>query len=134
MIATTIQAASGKQPAKPLHPTSHKEKGHAKPAWKPKPLWKFHPDDLEVVLKHRTTLALDATFQPGELGLPLRTYLGAHLAADFSFVLSREQNLLVASTQNAHVADHLPVDFVIKTMQGDLALRGHLKHYDEDVS
>ncbi|KAL1470471.1 hypothetical protein MTO96_004568 [Rhipicephalus appendiculatus] len=65
MTAATTQAASGKQPSKPQAPTSRKEKGHAKPAWRPKPLQKFHPDDIVVVPKPRTALALGATFQPG---------------------------------------------------------------------
>ncbi|KAH6922669.1 hypothetical protein HPB50_017508 [Hyalomma asiaticum] len=110
-----------------------KRKGHVKPVWKTKPLPKFHPDDFVVVLKPRTTLALGATFQPGELGLSLRAYLGAQLAADLSFVLSREQNLIVGSTKNAYVADPLLGDFVIKSAKGDVSLHGHLKESGEEV-
>lgn len=134
MAAATAQDAPGKQLSKQQAPASRREKEPAKPAWKPKPLPKFHPDDFVVVLKPRSAVELGAIFQPGELGLSLRTYLGAQLAADFSFVLSREQNLILASTQNAYVADRILGDFVINSAKGDVPLRGHLKQGDEEVS
>ncbi|KAH6937509.1 hypothetical protein HPB50_000989 [Hyalomma asiaticum] len=133
MLAAAAKDAHGERLSKQQTPSTRKEKGHVKPAWKPKPLPKFHPDDFVVVLKPRTTLALGATFQPGELGLSLRAYLGAQLAADLSFVLSREQNLIVASTKNAYVADRLLGDFVIKSAKGDVSLHGHLKESGEEV-
>lgn len=133
MAAATAQDAPGKQLSKQQAPASRREKEPAKPAWKPKPLPKFHPGDFVVVLKPWTALELGAIFQPGELGLSLRTYLGAQLAADCSFVLSREQNLILASTQNAYVADRILGDFVINSVK-DVPLRGHLKQGDEEVS
>ena len=48
LTAATAHAAPGKQISKPQAPTSRKEKGQAKPAWRPKPLQKFHPDDIEL--------------------------------------------------------------------------------------
>ncbi|KAH6924528.1 hypothetical protein HPB50_019299 [Hyalomma asiaticum] len=89
-----------------------KEKGHTKPAWKPMPLQKFHPDDFVVVLKPRTTRALRAIFQAA--------CLGEELAVDLSFVLSCEQNLIVESTKNAYMADRLLGDFVINSSKGDV--------------
>ncbi|KAH6938989.1 hypothetical protein HPB50_015443 [Hyalomma asiaticum] len=74
-----------------------------------------------------------ATFQPGELGHSLRAYLGAQLAADLSFVLSREQSLILVSTKNAYVADRLFGDFVIKSAKGDVSFHGHLKESGEEV-
>ncbi|KAH6933827.1 hypothetical protein HPB50_018401 [Hyalomma asiaticum] len=133
MWAAAAKDAHGERLSKQQTPSTRKEKGHVKPAWKPKPLQKFHPDDFVVVLKPRTTLAVGATFQPGELGLSLRAYLGAQLAADLSFVLSREQNLIVASTKNAYVADRLLGDFVIKLVKGDVSLHGHVKESGEEV-
>lgn len=133
MAAATAQDAPGKQLSKQQAPASRREKEPAKPAWKPKPLPKFHPGDFVVVLKPWTALELGAIFQPGELGLSLRTYLGVQLAADCSFVLSREQNLILASTQNAYVADRILGDFVINSVK-DVPLRGHLKQGDEEVS
>lgn len=76
-----------------------------------------------VILKPQTALAPRVTFQPGELSLSLRTHLGAQLAADLSFLLSREQNLVVASTKNTCVADHLLGDFIINLVQGDASHR-----------
>ncbi|KAH6938784.1 hypothetical protein HPB50_012645 [Hyalomma asiaticum] len=125
MSAAAAKDAHYERLSKQQTPSTRKEKTHVKPAWKPKPLQKFHPDDIVVVLKPRTTLALGATFQPGEPGLSLRAYLGAQLAADLSFVLSREQNLIVASTKSAYVADRLLGDFVIKSAKGDVSLHGH---------
>ncbi|KAH6929609.1 hypothetical protein HPB50_003121 [Hyalomma asiaticum] len=133
MLAAAAKDAHGEPLSKQQTPSTRKEKGHVKPAWKPNPLPKFHPDDFVVVLKPRTTLALGDTFQPGELGLSLRAYLGAQLAADLSFVLSREQNLIVASTKNAYVAGRLLGDFVIKSAKGDVSLHGHLKESGEEV-
>lgn len=75
MEAATAQAAPGKQLSKQQAPASRREKEPFKPAWRQKPLPKFHPDDFVVVLKPRTALLLGATFQPGELGFSLRTYL-----------------------------------------------------------
>ncbi|KAH6926997.1 hypothetical protein HPB50_025267 [Hyalomma asiaticum] len=60
-------------------------------------------------------------------------YLGAQLAADLSFVLSRELKLIVASTKNSYAADRLLGDFVINTAKGDVSLHGHLKESDEQV-
>ncbi|KAH6943420.1 hypothetical protein HPB50_021584 [Hyalomma asiaticum] len=64
MLAAAAKDAHGERLSKQKTPSMRKEKGHVKPAWKPKPLQKFHPDDFVVVLKPRTTLALGATFQP----------------------------------------------------------------------
>ncbi|KAH6919502.1 hypothetical protein HPB50_029501 [Hyalomma asiaticum] len=133
MLAAAAKDAHGERLSKQQTPSTRKEKGQVKPAWKPKPLPKFHPDDFVVVLKPRTTLALGATFQPGELGLSLRAYLGAQLAADLSFMLSREQDLIVASTKNAYGADRLLGDFVIKSAKGDVSLHGHFKESGEEV-
>ncbi|KAH9367464.1 hypothetical protein HPB48_004240 [Haemaphysalis longicornis] len=110
------------------------KKGPAKPAWKPKPLPKFHPEDFVVVLKPRSAVELGAIFQPRELGLSLRTYLGAQLAADFSFVLSREQNPFSRKHPERLRGDRILGDFVIKSAKGDVLLRGHLKKGDEEVS
>ncbi|KAH8027797.1 hypothetical protein HPB51_010362 [Rhipicephalus microplus] len=82
------------------------KKWHAKPAWKPKHLRKFDPDDILVAL----SLTLHKRSKP----------------------LSNLK-LLVASYQNAHMADSLGY-FVIKTVPWDVTLRCHLKQYDEDVS
>ncbi|KAH6922909.1 hypothetical protein HPB50_020107 [Hyalomma asiaticum] len=126
MFTAAAKDAHGERLSKQQTPSTRKEKGHVKPAWKPKPLQKFYPDDFVVVLK-------TPTFQPGEVGLSLRAYLGAQLAANLSFVLSREQNLIVASTKNAYVADRLLGDFVIKSAKGDVSLHGHLKESGEEV-
>ncbi|KAH6924013.1 hypothetical protein HPB50_010430 [Hyalomma asiaticum] len=124
MLPAAAKDAHVERLSKQQTPSTRKENGHVKPAWKPKPLQKVHPDDFVVVLKHRTTMALGATFEPGELGLSLRAYLGAQLAADLSFVLSREHDLMVActSSRNRH-----------EIGERGCAPHGHLKESGEEV-
>lgn len=134
MKVASAQATPGKQLSKQQANALRKKKGQAKPAWRPKPLQKFHMDDFVAVLRFWTALALGATFQPGKLGHSLRPYLGKQFAEDLSFVLSCEQNLFVASTKTAYPADCLPGGFGSNSAQGDVSLRSHLKQCNKEVS
>ncbi|KAH7965779.1 hypothetical protein HPB49_010792 [Dermacentor silvarum] len=127
-------STSGKS-TQPQHgPVSRAAKDRQpKSSWKPKPLPKFPPDDFVVIIKPRTAVAIGTVFQYDELGLSLRGYLSAQMAAELSFVFSSEQNILIASTKNAYAAGRLLSDFVIKSVQRDVPLRGHLKQNGEEI-
>ncbi|KAH6924517.1 hypothetical protein HPB50_019094 [Hyalomma asiaticum] len=103
ILAAAAKDAHVERLSKQQTPPTRKENDHVKPAWKPKPLQKFHPDDFVVVLKPRTTLALGATFEPEP---HCRKY---------------------------QERDRLLGDIVMKSAKGNVSLRGHLKESGEEV-
>ncbi|KAH6925483.1 hypothetical protein HPB50_006045 [Hyalomma asiaticum] len=133
MLAAAAKDAAGERPSKATNAVPAQGNGSRQTSMQAENSSQIHPDDFEVVLQPRTTLALGATCQPGELGLSLAAYLGAQFAADLSLVLSRELKFTVASIKNAYMADRLRGDFVMNTAKGDVSLHGHLKESDEQV-
>ncbi|KAH7965712.1 hypothetical protein HPB49_010029 [Dermacentor silvarum] len=116
---STLQNASARVSA--LHDGLPRKPG---PVWKPKPLPRLHREDI---LKPRVTVALKDVYQHCELGAAFAAYLGTQAAASLSLLPTWEQNLIVASTRDPHVADKLLRDFQLDSSKGQLLMHGHLK-------
>ncbi|KAH6943009.1 hypothetical protein HPB50_013700 [Hyalomma asiaticum] len=84
-------------------------------------------EDITIVLKPRVTVDLKATFQPGELGAKLASYVNSTNNDCISVWPIWAQNIIVVSTQDVNTANLLSREFSLKTSQGDLPMIGHAK-------
>ncbi|KAH6943404.1 hypothetical protein HPB50_021172 [Hyalomma asiaticum] len=126
MLTGATEYTLGERLSKQQTPSTHKEgKGQCQTS--------MEAEASSEILPPRTSLALGATFQPGELGLSLCAYLGVQSAANLNFVLYHEQNLITTSTKSAYVADFFLGDFVTNSAKADVSLHGHLKVSDKEV-
>ncbi|KAH7967457.1 hypothetical protein HPB49_024913 [Dermacentor silvarum] len=87
-------SSSSKPPQKNYSPVSK---------WTPKPTVRMNPDDYVIVLKPRTTVALKATFQQGELGAAISQLIGRQQMNAITISPNWEQNIIVCGTQNPEI-------------------------------
>ncbi|KAH6947480.1 hypothetical protein HPB50_019196 [Hyalomma asiaticum] len=94
-------------------------------SWRPAAMPRISAEDFTIVLKPRVTVDIKATFQPGELGAKLASYVNSTNNDCISVWPIWAQNIIVVSTQDVNTANLLSREFSLKTSQGGLPMIGH---------
>ncbi|KAH9368295.1 hypothetical protein HPB48_008039 [Haemaphysalis longicornis] len=108
------------------------QRGNKRFLWHPQPLPKPKATDFVVVLKPRTQLSLADAFPENGAGRALIAHLGATATRLVTFVMVREQNLILVYTSHPHIADKLIGEFAVPSPAGPVPLFGYLRADTQD--
>ncbi|KAH8023675.1 hypothetical protein HPB51_015171 [Rhipicephalus microplus] len=125
--AAKQQAASRPQQAQGKNVPSVTSQRAKQLQWRPKNTPRIKKDDIIVVMKPRETLALKATFGPGQAGAAVRSILGADASVGLAVWPLWDQNVLVCRLKSVDAAERLLRDIKLPVGGRQLKFRGHPK-------
>ncbi|KAL1465931.1 hypothetical protein MTO96_043045, partial [Rhipicephalus appendiculatus] len=112
-IAAKQHAASRSEHAEGKNAPSIASKRVKQFQWRPRNTPRIEKDDIIVVLKPRETLALKATFGPGQAGAAVRSIIGADASVGLAVWPIWDQNVLVCTLKSVDAAEKLLRDVTL---------------------